>query len=89
MGVVAVVGRIAFAEDGVAVDVWTKESAVDGGPLSEFEGTSFERMAVGREVVSAADHIIRIMIFAWTLDMRNRIGYMIAKYLSILMATIV
>lgn len=52
-------------------------------------GVKFERRAVGSEVRRAADQMTRMMIFDCSLDILSRIGYMMARYLSILIATIV
>lgn len=73
-----------------------KESGNEGalrGPVGAAEsggaGMRLDRSAVGREVKRAADQMTRMIIFACILGIRSRMGYMIAKYLSILMATIV
>lgn len=62
---------------------------VTGGPESREAGVRLDSMAMGREVMSAADQMTMMITFACVLGIRNRIGYMIATYLSILMATIV
>ena len=57
--------------------------------LSREAGIRLDSSAVGNEVIRAADQMTKMMIFAWFLGIRNRIGYMMAIYLSILIATMV
>lgn len=52
-------------------------------------GARPDSRAVGNEVNRAADQMTRMRILACFFGIRNLMGYMIAKYLSILMATIV
>lgn len=64
---------------------------VEGSELidSPRTGVRLDNNAVGSEVTSAADQMTSIIIFACTLDILSRMGYIMAKYLSILIATIV
>lgn len=48
-----------------------------------------DKIAVGNDVMRASDQMTRMIIFACILGILNLIGYMMAKYLSILIATIV
>lgn len=75
----------------VAVGVVLVAIGVEGNELigSPEPGVRLDNNAVGSEVTSAADQMTSIIIFACTLDILNRIGYIMAKYLSILIATIV
>lgn len=62
---------------------------VAGGPISGEAGVRLDNIAIGNDVRSAADQMTRMITLACVLGIRSRIGYMIAMYLSILMATIV
>lgn len=78
----------AGAELGTLIDKIGSVGGTDG-PASGEAGVRLDNSAVGKEVTSAADQMTRIIILACILGIRKRIGYMMAKYLSILMATIV